>query len=469
MAFHYFLKLPDVCISVIFQYYTDELSVRNMAKFSCMSARLNRAIFSNGMRTIWPSLPPMCLCDPKICSWGCSNEKVPEVFCKKLLAICGAQSRKLNIHSQIMNSSDSSTVVVAAIKAALFVGDCRSTLEDLKLHLTVTSPAFVAKSSEDGIRLNELDKGETDNLKKAPGRYLKEDGSCPGSEGSGFANLSNLFLHIEYFRHDDDAASLFDSTAGAISVAILKTFGSKLRQLSICTSGQQNLDSGVMSPINYSKVWGEFAVGSNDLSLLCPLLRQLELFDFDIRMLSDQCVSKRAPVSDSLSNDGDVLEILNGDTAWTRSMGSERRQCSPLNLPFLDVLEVSSEFETLEEIESIFLMTAYSTTHIHIMGSTAIYLHDILSFLSSQKMQNLKNLVTLELHDSTPWPYCDEIDSVEASSILEVFAAYPSLTRIVVSTVFFSESALCSLLSNSIHVVQESVSFSSVVSRTNLL
>ena len=435
-----------------------------------MSARLNRAIFSNGMRIIWPSLPPMCLCDPTICCWGCDNEKVPEFFCKKLLAICGTQSRKLNIHLHITNTSDTSTAIAAAMKAALFVRYCNETLEDLNLHLTVSSHAFIAKDLENGVLLNEIGKGETDDLKKAPGSYLIEEGPFRGSKGSDFRNLSTLFLHIEYSNQEDEV-SLCDSTAGAVAVAILKTFGSKLRQLSICTSDPQNSDSEDKSPIIQRESYVEFdvVVGVNDLSLLCPLLRKLELFGVDIRMLSHQCVKKRAQASDCLSNDGDVLELLDGDALWMRSISSERHQCSPLNLPFLGVLEVSSDFRSQEEIESIFLMAAFSTTHIHIMGSTAIYLHDILSFLSCRKMTNLQNLETLELHDSTPWPYCDEIDCVEACSILEVFEAYPSLNRIVMSTVFFSESSLCSLLSNSILVVQESASFSSVVSRTNVL
>ena len=99
------------------------------------------------------------------------------------------------------------------------------------------------------------------------------------------------------------------------------------------------------------------------------------------------------------------------------------------------------------------------------MGNTSKFLKEILDFISTTKLSNTNNMEILEIHDFSPWPFCDEINHFDASTVDRVFKACPNLKKIVMSTVSFSDSALQSLADNLLIVSNSSHIYSTVVSR----
>ena len=172
-------------------------------------------------------------------------------------------------------------------------------------------------------------------------------------------------------------------------------------------------------------------------------------------MLGNQWVSESARCSHF--ND----EYLEGST----SLGVVRNEL-PLNLPSLTVLEVEADFKDLTEVSGVLRIVPSSAKHLLLMGSTAEFLNDILLFISNEHLQNLKNLVVLELLDSTPWPFCDEMSQVDGHIVLDVFSTCPNLTSIKFSTVHISESSICQLLEKSVIVTQQEAIYSTLVTKT---
>ena len=97
------------------------------------------------------------------------------------------------------------------------------------------------------------------------------------------------------------------------------------------------------------------------------------------------------------------------------------------------------------------------------MGNTAKYLREILDFIYAHKLSNMQNVEMLEIHDVSPWPFCDEKVSVEASAVTNIFAVRQNLRRIVMSTVHFTDSDLAILSDKSLVVTDKSSTFTTEI------
>jgi hypothetical protein len=449
----FFKDLPDGCICLILQYYSDKLTVKCIAQFSSMTAGLYNAILSESMRLIWPSLPPMCLCESPNCSNKCGRERVPTSYYKNVLTRSRSQSRALNIHFHSVNSIDGTAANIAARRAIALVYDFRESLEELMLHITISSPkeTFVATKSEQLVAEDYLDK-------------ISFPDTIEDSEII-FPKLSTLLVNIEYICRDDEKY-LLNSLTGAMGVAILKLFGAKVRNLSIFTYNLLTNDDVSVSGIEQREVFGTFEEGSNNLSVFCPLLSKLEIFGCDLRIFSDQSPSNIACSRDCFLSTDNVHQLYGGNMIpMNDEKNAQLHQYSPLNLPLFAVLEVEANFKVLEDVNIVFRMIPSSTIVVSLMGSISKFLLEIFLFMSVEKLSNLRNLEVLEIHDSSPWPFCDEISHVDACSVLSVYLACPKLKKIVMSTVHFSDSAICTLSLNSLVVTQQNSTYSTIVSK----
>ena len=272
-------------------------------------------------------------------------------------------------------------------------------------------------------------------------------------EWDSFPNLSTLLIHVDFSDPEGDLRSQKMMTS-AIAIALLKVFGSTLRSLSIFVQNYRNQDAS--SGMSECQFYREKEIGASNLGNLCPILDKLELFGFDLRMLGNQWVSGNARCSDI--NDEYLGEPSN--------LGVVQNEL-PLNLPSLTVLEVEADFKNLREVSGVLRMVPSSAKHLLLMGSTAEFLNDILMFISSERLLNLENLEVLELHDSTPWPFCDEMCHVDGHIVLDVFSACPNLSSLIFSTVHISESSICQLLAKSVIVTQREAIYSTVVTKSS--
>lgn len=451
----FFRNLPDGCICLILQYYSDKLTLKCIAQFSSMTAGIYNAILSESMRLIWPSLPPMCLCDSSNCSHKCGRERVPASYYKNVLTRCGSRSRAINIHFHLVNSINGTVANIAARRALALVYNFRESLEELMLHITISSPKDTfLKKSEQPIAEDYLDKISFPDIIEDSKKI--------------FPILSTLLVNVEYICRDDEIY-LLNSLTGAIGVSILKLFGAKVRNLSIFTYNLLTNDAASASGIKQKEVYGTFEEGSNNLSVFCPLLSKLEIFGCDLRIFCDQSPSNVACSRDCFLSTDNVHQLYGGNMVpMNAERNSQRHTYSPLNLLLLTVLEVEANFKVQEDVNTVFRMIPPSTIQLSLMGSTSKFLVAIFLFLSVEKLSNLRNLEVLEIHDSSPWPFCDEISHVDACSVLSIYLACPKLKKIVMSTVHFSDSAICSLLLNSLVVTQQNSMYSTIVSRNQL-
>jgi hypothetical protein len=418
-----------------------------------MTVGLYNAILSESMRLIWPSLPPMCLCDSSTCSKLCGRESVPTSYYKNVLTRSGSQSRALNIHFHSVNSINGTVADITARRALALVYDFRESLEDLMLHITISSPkeSFVTSKSEQLVAEDYLDK-------------ISFPDTIEDNEKI-FPNLSTLLINLEYVCRDDEIY-LLNSLTGVIGVAILKLFGAKVRNLTIFTYNLLTNDAVSVSGIEQREVFGKFDEGSNDLSIFCPLLNKLEIFGLNLRVFSDQSPSNIACSRDCFLSNDNVHQLYDGNVIpMNDGKNSQLHLYSPLNLLLLTVLEIEANFKVLEDVNTVFRMIPSSTIQLSLMGSISKFLLEIFLFLSVEKLSNLRNLEVLEVHDSSPWPFCEEISHVDACSVLSVYLACPLLKKIVMSTVHFSDSDICSLSLNSLVVTQQKSMYSTTVSR----
>jgi hypothetical protein len=406
------------------------------------------------MQLIWPSLPNVCLCYLTVCG----REKVPASYFKNVLSKCCPLSAKLNIHFPLLSSTNSTTSTFAAKKAHTLVRDFKNSLGDLVLHMTISNfqenlgtifdDSFLVGCSE----ANSYDEAHQKTIQGNNAQTTSSISHLEGDDWDRFPNLSTLLIHIDFSDPGGDAFSQKMMTS-AIAVALLEVFGSTLRSLSIFVQNLRNHTTS--SSIAENQYYGESAIRTSNLGNLCPVLDKLELFGFDLRMLGNQWVSETARCSHS---NEEYLEV-------SSSFGVVHTEL-PLNLPSLTVLEVEADFKDLTEVSGVLRLVPSSAKHLLLMGSTAEFLNDILRFISSEHLQNLENLVVLELHDSTPWPFCDEMSQVDSHVVLDVFSACPNLTSIKFSTVHISESSICQLLAKSVIVTQQEAIYSTLVTKT---
>ena len=268
-----------------------------------------------------------------------------------------------------------------------------------------------------------------------------------------FPNLSSLLIHVDFSDPGGDLLSQKMMTS-AIAIALLKVFGSTLRSLSIFVQNFRNETTS--SGMGENLLFREDEIGASNLGNLCPILDKLELFGFDLRMLGNQWVSESARCS----------HINDEYLAVPSNLGVVYKEL-PLDLPLLTVLEVEADFKDLGEVSGVLRMVPSSAKHLLLMGSTAEFLNGILMFISSEHLLNLENLEILELHDSIPWPFCDEMSQVDGHIVLDVFTACPNLTSIIFSTVHISESSICQLLAKSVIVTQREAIYSTVVTKSS--
>lgn len=418
-----------------------------------MTAGLYNAIRSDSMRLIWPSLPPMCFCDMSNCSNKCGREKVPASYYRNVLTRSRSQSRAIDIHFHLVHSINGTVANIAAERALDLVYVLRESLEELTLHITVSSPKenFVAEKLEQAACEGSLDKISIPDF--------SEDVT------NNFPNLSTLVVNVEYNCRDDETY-LLNSLTGAIGVAVLKLFGAKVRNLSIFTYNMLTTDVIDESGIKQKEVYGTFEEGANNLSLFCPLLNKLEIFGCDLRIFSDQSPSNIAFSRECFLGTENVHQLIGGNMLpMNTEINSLGYAYAPLDLLSFTILEVEANFKVQEDVNIVFRMIPPSTIQVSLMGSTSKFLLQIFLFMSSEKLSNLRNLEVLEIHDSSPWPFCDEISQVDACSVLSVYLACPKLKKIVMSTVHFSDSAICSLLLKSLVVTQQNSLYSTIVSR----
>lgn len=418
-----------------------------------MTPGLYNAIRSDSMRLIWPSLPPMCLCDASNCSEKCGRERVPVPYYKDVMTRSGSQSRAVNIHFQLVNFINGTIASSAAKRALALVYDFRESLEELMLHITISTPkeTFVTEESEQFVAEDYLDKIPFPDIIEGDTKI--------------FPNLSTLLVNVEYISRDDEMY-LLNSLTGTIGVAILRLFGAMVQNLSIFTYNLLTDDTVSVSDIKQREVYGTFEEGSNNLSVFCPLLSKLEIFGCDLGIFSDRSPSNIACSRDCFLSTDNVHQLYGGNFfPMNDEKYSSRHIQSPLNLLLLTVLEVEANFKVQEDVNTVFRMIPSSTIHVSLMGSTSKFLLEIFLFMSVEKLSNLCNLEVLEIHDSSPWPFCDEIGHVDACSVLSVYLACPKLKKIVMSTVHFSNSAIRSLSLNSLVVTQQNSAYSTIVAR----
>ena len=440
-----------------------------------MTSTLYRAIHSDRLRLMWPNLPPLCLCEADVCRKSCGRERVPSETYKRLLSKCGSHSRKVDIHFYSSYSTQSPCTHAAYIanQAHVLVNDCVEHLEDLVLHVTISSPLQSSPSCvSNGTLFPTFDRDE-DSDKAVSDTIIR----CCGCDGtttlcrfSGnkhkiFPKLSKLLINLEYDCVEEEI-QLRQYMTGTISVEVLKIFGLKLENLSIFTYHLRGpSDNDIHSTMKRSPCRQNDSK-SNSLGTVCPLLTKLELYGCNLHMFCHENVSETVDLlSETLILDP-ILSVSNGSIFKDTLVGISAIEIIPLTTPLLRVLEVEENFEESDEIFSVFRLAPQTTVHIVIMGNTLKFLVEIFDFISTAKLSNTNNLEILEIHDFSPWPFCDERSHVSACTVEKVFMACPNLNKIIMSTVFFTDESLRSLASNFLVVKNLGSVYSTEVTRS---
>lgn len=462
--------MPDGCIFQILQYYSKAMTVRCMVQFGCMTSSLYRAVLSNSLRLIWPSLPPICLCDAKHCVNVCGREKIPLASYKSLISKCGSYDNKVDIHFSSSYCAPSTFAASVANQARMLVNECVDSVEDLVLHVTIMSPPkgrdideALPFACELSVPANQMAVDESHCPCEGPGHSALY--SAQEKRYKSFPKLTKLLINLEY-NFQNDEILLQQSMTGAICVEILGLFGLNLQSLSVFTYHLKNRPD---SKSEYGKLhcnYDRSMSRENCLAVVCPFLSKLELYGCNLNMFNYNR-SSQAAASGLQLRSSDSNENISDDSALYSALIQESSafEFSPLSIPALRVLEVEENFKASNEIFSVFRLLPLTTTHIVLMGNTSKFLKEILDFISTMKLCNTSNMEILEIHDFSPWPFCDEINHFDASTVESVFKACPNLKKIVMSTVSFTDSALRSLAENMLEVANLSHIYSTVVTR----
>lgn len=433
-----------------------------------MTPTLYRSILSDGLRLMWPNLPPLCLCDAGMCRKRCGREGVPVESYKRILSKCGSHSRKADIHFYSSYVANSPHVAYIANQARILVNDCVEHLEDLVLHVTISSLVESSSDSSNGEPFSIYD-GDEDSDTFVSDISCGPGGSSSSSAYDGdkhkiFPKLSTLLINLEYDCIEDEI-QLRQHMTGTICVEVLKLFGLKLENLSIFTYHlREPGDNEPRSPSRRT-LCEQHDSKSNTLGTVCPLLTKLELYGCNLRMFCHESAIKATDTSFENLISSPMTSLNNGDAFIDTAVDSFSVNVIPLQSPLLRVLEVEENFKESDEIFSVFRLAPLTTIHIIIMGNTSKFFVEIFDFISTAKLSNTNNMEILEIHDFSPWPFCDEQSHINACTLEKVFAVCPNLNKIVMSTVFFSDKSLRSLANNSLVVKNIGSMYSTEVTR----
>jgi hypothetical protein len=430
----FFPGLPDGCICSILQFYSAKLSVKCLAQFSSMNSRLYHAIFSNSLRSFWSSLPPVCLCTIQQC-FQCGREKVPKAYYKLLLSKSGSLCGKLNIHFELTQMSSISSADYLTDEVGALLGSSKESISDLVLNIAISAHSERDESLNCTLSSNDIKSG---------------------------SELCSLYIDIGYRRNDKGLYE--DSIIQNLSLSMLKIFGLKLQQLSILVSSQpqpSNIDTDAF------QIWScdQIENDTTSSSTLCPLLTKLELFGCNPRMFCGHASTIVTPLYRFLSTDINQQQHVGNMSTTIPNNHICSLEFESIGFPRLTIVEVEENFKSLDVILNILRFVPVTIIHILIMGNTSKYLQDILGFFSIFPILNLKNLGVLEIHDSSPWPFCERTDQVDAYAVSNVFLACSNLKKIVMSTVEVTDVTLCSLFRESLTVTHNLENYSTIISR----
>ena len=424
---------------------------------------------------MWPDLPPLCLCKADICPKKCGREGVPLETYKRLLSRSGSHNRKVDIHfySSYFSQSPYTQAAYIANQARVLVNDCVEQLEDLVLHVTIGSPLDSSSTCANNSVLfptSDRDKDPDLFASDAVFRSCGCDGTSSSSGFSGrkhkiFPKLAKLLINLEYDCIEEEI-QLRQYMTGTICVEVLKIFGLKLEDLSIFTYHLREPSDNDSQSTNRRSPCGQYDSKSNSLGTVCPLLTKLELYGCNLHMFCHENVSETVDLlSETLILDP-ILSVSNGSIFKDTLVGISAIEIIPLTTPLLRVLEVEENFEESDEIFSVFRLAPLTTVHIVIMGNTLKFLVEIFDFISTAKLSNTNNLEILEIHDFSPWPFCDQRSHISACTLEKVFIACPNLNKVLMSTVFFTDESLRSLANNFLEVKNLGSIYSTEVTRS---